>query len=184
LARRELKSTNPEHDLQLARIFDKLSQAIGLVEIKTENELQSVIFGNNDHEYEPFRRLNSDIFFSFLIKGKEYKVAVEYERTRKESNRWSQYLYNYHFEESVDLVLYICDNQYIKNGLIKLETELAKKYSGKIFFCNLDEFNSNEEMARFINTIGKTVTINFPPKELTEKHTKQVSKKNVTGCIN
>lgn len=161
VARREFKSSNIEHDLQLARIFDRLSSSRGLLEIKTENEIQSIIFGNNDLSYEPLRRLNTDIYFSLLIKEKEYKVAIEFERTQKESSRWADYLLNYHLEESIDVALYICNGQQILNGLKKIESELAIKYSGKIFFCTLHDFYLNKEIATFVNTNGKLFTMNF-----------------------
>jgi hypothetical protein len=161
LIRKELKSSNIEHDLTLTRIFDRISMARSLAEIKTENEIQSIVFGDNNFEYEPFRRLNTDIYFSFLVKEKEYKVAVEFEKTKKESSRWAECLLNYHLEDSVGIVLYICNDQSIANRLRRIETGLAKKFSGKIFFCTLDDFYSNKELASFMNTTGKSFTLNF-----------------------
>ncbi|NOT77740.1 MAG: hypothetical protein HOP07_01910 [Bacteriovoracaceae bacterium] len=161
LIRKELKSSNIEHDIELAGIFDQLSLARNLVEIKTENEIQSIVFGDNDSHYEALRRLNTDIYFSLLVKEREYKIAVEFERSQKKSDRWTKHLLNYHLEESIDAVLYICSDNYIKNGLIKTEENLAKQFSGKVFFCTLEEFKSNKAMAILSNTNGKLFTINF-----------------------
>lgn len=161
LIRKELKSPNIEHDIELAGIFDQLSLARSLVEIKTENELQSIVFGDNDSNYEVLRRLNTDIYFSLLVEEREYTIAVEFERSQKKSDRWAKYLLNYHLEESIDAVLYICSDNYIKNGLVKIEENLAKKFSGKVFFCTLEEFKSNKTMAILSNTNGKLFTLNF-----------------------
>lgn len=102
-------------------------------------------FQGNDHgdfseQLDPFKRLNSDIFLSLLIENQEFKVAVEYERSQKESGRWSEYLLNYHLEEDVDAVLYVCDNPTILKGLMRIETELAQRYTQKIYFCLVKEF--------------------------------------------
>jgi hypothetical protein len=161
LTRKELKSSNLEHDLTLARIFDRISLARSLVEIKTENEIQSINFGDFDFEYGPFRRLNTDIYFSFRNKEKEYKVAVEFERTKKNQSRWIKHLQNYHLEDSVNIVLYICNDQSIINRLKKIESDLARKFSEKIFFCTHDDFFSNKEFASFSNSSGKSFTVNF-----------------------
>jgi hypothetical protein len=187
LTRKEVVSSNPEHDLELARIFDRISLASSLVEIKTENEIQSIVFGDYDSEYAPFRRLNTDIYFSFSHKGQEYKVAVEFERTKKESDRWAKYLLNYHLEDSVDLVFYICNDQTIEKRMKKIETDLAQKYSSKIFFCTLEEFYSNDEFAIFANTIGRTFTLNIERsptrKELPVVYPKLGSEKNVSDRL-
>lgn len=184
LTRKEVVSSNPEHDLELARIFDRISLASSLAEIKTENEIQSIVFGDYDSNYAPFRRLNTDIYFSFSHKERKYKVAVEFERTKKESDRWSKYLLNYHLEDSVDLVFYICNDQTIAKRMTKIETDLADKYSSKIFFCTLEEFYTNDEFVIFKNTIGRTFTLNIeqPPtrKELPATYPQLGSEKNVS----
>lgn len=159
--RKEFQSSNPRHDIELAKIHDRMLLANDLTELKMENEIQSIDFGINDPIYEPFRRLNTDIYFSFLGNNKEYKVAIEYERTSKELKRWQEYLLNYHFEESVNLVLYIAAGPEIKKTLVKIESELAKNFSAKIFFCTLDEFYSSKESTTFVNPNGKTFTMIF-----------------------
>lgn len=161
LIRKELKSSNLEHDLALAKIADRLSLARSLVEIKTENEIQSIVFGDYDFEYDPFRRLNTDIYFSFLVDEREYKVAVEFEKTQKSSYRWTKYLQNYHLEESIDIVFYVCKDKFIVKKMKQVETELAKKFSEKIFFCTLHEFYLNKELVNFTNTSGHSFTLNL-----------------------
>ena len=159
--RRELKSSNPDHDLEVARIFYSLLRARGLNDLKFENEIQCISFGDFDGEYEPFRRLNTDIYLSLQIKDKSYKVAIEYERSQKESGRWTEYLLNYHMEDQVDLVLYICKGLTIKNSMIRIESELAKSYQAKIYFCSLEEFFGNDSTAIFQNGNGKSFKLNF-----------------------
>ena len=161
LIRRELKSSNPEHDLEVAKIYYHLLHARGLNDLKLENEIQCISFGDFDGEYEPFRRLNTDIYLSLQIKDKSYKVAIEYERSQKENGRWTEYLLNYHMEDQVDIVLYICKDLSIKNSMLRIEAELAKSYLPKIYFCSLEEFFRNESIAIFQNGHGKSFNLNF-----------------------
>jgi hypothetical protein len=159
--RKELKGSNPEHDLEISKIHYKLLSARNLVECKLENEIQSVSFGILDDQYEPFRRLNSDIYAKIKINDVDYKIAFEYERTQKESKRWSEYLLNYHLEADVNLVLYICADQTIESGLQKIEMELSKSYGPKVFFCTSKCFFENESFAIFSNPNGKNFKLNF-----------------------
>ena len=145
----------------VAKIYFKICAARGLTDCKFENEIQSIDFGVSDSEIEPFRRLNTDIFCSLNINDSIYKVAIEYERSQKKSDRWTEYLLNYHLEESVDVVLYICENESIKNSLMKIEREYCKRYSGKIFFCSLTSFFTNLDFSIFENTNGKSFRLNF-----------------------
>lgn len=161
IIRRELKSSNPDHDLEVARIYFRLLNARGLNDLKFENEIQCISFGDLDAEYEPFRRLNTDIYLSLQIKDRSYKVAIEFERSQKESGRWTEYLLNYHMEDQVDIVLYICKDLSIKNSMFRIESELAKSYLPKIYFCSLEEFFRNESIAIFQNGTGKSFNLNF-----------------------
>lgn len=161
MIRKELKGSNLEHDLMVAKIYFKICAARNLNDSKFENEIQSIDFGVFDGEIEVFRRLNTDIFFALNINDRIYKVAIEYERSHKNSNRWSEYLLNYHLEENVDVVLYICENENIKGSLINIEMEYCKKYSNKIFFCTLSSFFSNLDFSIFENTNGKFFKLNF-----------------------
>lgn len=159
--RKEFKGTNPEHDLEVSRICYRLQSARNLTDCKLENEIQSIDFGVLDEHFKSPRRLNSDIYAQIKINDVDYKIAIEYERTPKESERWSEYLLNYHVESDIDLVLYICADDSIKSGLQKIETELAKSYSPKVFFCTLKCFFENELNATFSNPSGKTFRLNF-----------------------
>lgn len=161
IIRKELKGINPEHDLEVSRIYNKLQSARNLNECKLENEIQSINFGLSDEHYESLRRLNSDIYAKIKINDVDYKIAVEYERTPKESERWTEYLLNYHIENDIDLVLYICADEAIKSGLQKIETELSKSYPPKVFFCTLKCFFENESYAIFSNPNGKIFKLNF-----------------------
>jgi len=161
IIRKELKCSNPVHDLCVAKIYFKLIKSRSLNSLKLENEIQGIDHGDLSEQFDPFKRLNSDIFLSLLIENQEFKVAVEYERSHKDSGRWSEYLLNYHLEENVDVVLYVCDNPTILKGLMRIETELAQRYTQKIYFCLVKEFFKHSSSATFKNISGKTFTLNF-----------------------
>lgn len=161
IIRRELKCSNPAHDLGVAKIYFKLIKSRSLSSLKFENEIQGIDHGHLSEQFDPFKRLNSDIFLSLLIENQEFKIAVEYERSQKESGRWSEYLLNYHLEEDVDIVLYVCDNPTILKGLMRIETELAQRYTQKVYFCLMKEFFKHNSSATFKNNSGKTFTLNF-----------------------
>lgn len=161
IIRKELKCSNPIHDLGVARIYFKLIKARNLNSLKFENEIQGIDHGELNEQVDPFKRLNSDIFFSLIIKNQEFKIAVEYERSHKQSGRWSEYLFNYHLEEKVDVALYICECPTILKGLMKIEAELSQKYTQKIYFCLVNDFFNHSNSATFKNISGKTFTLNF-----------------------
>lgn len=161
IVRKELKCSNPVHDLGVAKIYFKLIKSRSLKSIKFENEIQGIDHGDLNPKLEPFKRLNSDIFLSLLIESQEFKIAIEYERSQKESGRWSEYLLNYHLEEDVDVVLYVCDNPTILKGLMRIGTELAQRYTQKVYFCLMKEFFKHSSSATFRNVSGKTFTLNF-----------------------
>lgn len=161
MIRKELKGSNLEHDLIVAKIYFKVCAAKNLNDCKLENEIQSIVFGDFDRDIDAFRRLNTDIYCALNIDDSIYKIAIEYERSQKESGRWTEYLLNYHLEESVNVVLYICENETIKNSLMNIEKEYSKKYTEKIFFCSYREFFSNLDFAIFKNTNGKSFKLNF-----------------------
>jgi len=161
LIRKECQSINLEHDLELTDIREKFLTSDSVGVIKSENELQSFEIDQGIDIYGPFQRLNSDIYFTLLTNGKEFNVASEYENTPKELKRWSKYLLNYHLENKVDAVFYICRNHVIAKSLMNLERELIKSFTPKIYFCTLEKFKSNDGSVDFENARGKKFTFNF-----------------------
>lgn len=161
LIRRELKSDSINHDLVLSRIQKQIRSIKNLVEFKTENTLQSFRFPINDEGYEPFRRLNSDSLLVLKIKERDYYLALEYEASAKESNRWKNTLLNYHLEGGVNGILYICKNKSILKSLYKIEKDFGQKYSTKVYFILLESFLEAKEKAIFTNVLGQEFQINF-----------------------
>lgn len=161
LLRKELSSDNVLHDLSLNHIFDRLKFVNGLIELKSENEIQSVETNGGDCKTLPFRRLNSDIYLSLKSKKEVYRFAVEYEKASKARDRWEEYLLNYHLEEAIDAVLYVCECSTILNSLVRIEKKLSESYSGKIYFITLNKFLSKEKTVTFENVFGHRFSLHF-----------------------
>lgn len=159
--RKECQSTNVFHDLALAHIKNRLERSKSITEIRTENEIQSLRFYPNDDIYEPFRRLNSDLFIKLSSESTTYHVAVEFERIQKSHDRWYQYLLNYHLEDKIDAVLYICETSQVKSSMEKIESSLTKEFSPKVYFCDLEKFMSDDSKVTFINCLGQSFSLHF-----------------------
>lgn len=159
--RKECQSSNLAHDLTLAYIKMRLEKSKSIAEIRTENEIQSFRFYPNDEIYEPFRRLNSDLFIKLSSELTTYHVAIEFERVQKSHDRWYQYLLNYHLEEKIDAVLYICETSQIRESMEKIELELANEFSSKIYFCELEKFISEDSSVTFSNYSGQRFSLSF-----------------------
>lgn len=68
-----------------------------------------------------------DAVFKVLIDGKERTIALEYERTGKTTTRYRSILFQYNGLSSLDMILYVVENDEIKNRIIR-----AMKYVGGV----------------------------------------------------
>ena len=171
LIRRECRSDNINHDLELSIIRDYFLQATCVKEIKTENELQSFFRERYEDIYEPFQRLNSDLFLLLTYEEEDYEVAVEYESCPKNLKRLSRYLLNYHLEEDIQAVLYICATNNILKNVMKVTKEYAKSFAPKIYCCTLKDFKNESQIAIFENGDGKKFPVNFHKDKFTSTST-------------
>lgn len=160
-SRKECFSANVLHDLELAQIKRCLDGSSIVKESKSENELQSFDFYAGDKDYEPFRRLNSDLYAYLFSDPKSYRVAVEYERSAKSPSRWRKYLLNYHLENQIDAALYVCHDHLVRSSLESVEKEFVKDFSAKIYFADLKQFQGDSRSAKFTNILGENFTIDF-----------------------
>lgn len=161
IVRREMASDHLLHDLSLNHIVDRLKKSKGLEDLKTENELQCLDLGQFDRHLVPFRRLNSDVYLCIQSNNDLYRFSIEYERSPKTKRRWEEYLLNYHLEEDIGAVLYICESPVILKTLSGLDKKLCETYSGKIYFTTLKDFFEKTEFAIFNNIFGHKFKLHF-----------------------
>ncbi len=159
--RMELGSASILHDLQLAEIGERFKSAPIVAEYFTENVLKSSLEFKDSRNLGAFCRLRSDAYLKLKIQDKEFYVGVEFERTAKNSDRWYQKIMDYHFEDSIHSVLYICGNASIESGISKIEEKICKTWHVKVHTILLKDFFAQQELAIFKTIEGKEFALRF-----------------------
>jgi hypothetical protein len=159
--RMEIGSASILHDLHLAEIGERFKSAPIVAEYFTENVLKSSLDFKDSHQLGAFCRLRSDAYLKLKIQEKEIFLGVEFERTAKNSERWHQKIMDYHFEDSIHAVLYICGNASIESGISKIEEKICKTWSVKVHTILLKDFFAQKEVAIFKNIDGNEFHLRF-----------------------
>ena len=156
LAGNSTQSDSPLHDVELVNIRRCLESRECITEYFTENLLQTAEEFRENSKFRSFIQLNSDGFMRVkkTVEGKEkkFKVAVEYEGSRKSLQRYKKKLRDYYSEYEVSGVFYICSEPTILKTILKADDEVCKKdeeKGTKVFATLLKEVHSEAEKIIF-----------------------------------
>jgi len=106
----------------------------------SEYQLRALPFSSRSFSYS---KIPDAIFMRLLEDSTSQKCFVEYERSLKSRERYRSILKSYSYRKDVSKgsVLFICQNQYIRNELLTVRKEVFSK----------GIFNEQEEIFQFIN---------------------------------
>lgn len=159
--RNQVNSACVSHDLELLRIGERFRSSHLVTEYRTENILQSSKDFREGKRYWPFYEIHSDAMAAIEIQNREFLMAIEYESTAKADNRWEEKLYNYHFEEGIKAVLYICPDAKMTEKLHQLGKSAGHRFGPKLHTILLKDFFSNGSVAIFKNVQGQEFSLKF-----------------------
>ena len=146
-----IKSDSPFHDCVLAQLRIKLENCNEIVEYYTENGIKYLEYGEKESDLAPFIKLRSDGILKIKGIHQTYLFAFEYERSKKSLERYHQKLLQYYFEKGISVVLYVCNNDHIKNLIVEADKMICDKFDSKIFIINEKEFLSSTKKIQFKN---------------------------------
>lgn len=152
----QLKSYCPDHDLALNEIRYSLSKSTTVEGYYTENQLVSDLDLNQDQKISSFVSLRVDAVLKMrAIDNKLYILGVEYESSFKNKARCISKVRNYYLYPETSTILFICSNQRMLKIFSKIEKEIIKSKSPRLFFCLLKNLTEGNESITFSNTKGK-----------------------------
>ena len=150
-------SDSIEHDIILNDIRHLLLNCNEIKDYFSENVLNSDASFITGKEYGPFRTLRSDGLILMQKQDTIYHIAVEYEHTLKYTNRYNSLFYNYHCENKIDGVLYICRNKNILKRIIEAEKNCIKENRTLFYYTTLNDLFSNPKCLTFTSCAGNRI---------------------------
>jgi len=141
-----------DHDSSLAKILLILNQKFKVHDFWVEKEIKSLgrdyYFFYSKSDDQKF----SDALLDINLRGKNLKLAVEYERTGKSIERCESILKSYSCLEKIDFVLFIVENKMIRERFMELlrrkSFPLIEKKIGFILFEEIMDNSLNQGINR------------------------------------
>lgn len=147
----------PIHDLNLYKIRSRIEKNHHVTEYYTESMIQSSPGILDDYLFESLKVAGSDAYFKIQKDSNEYRIVLEYERTRKSILRTFEKCLRYS-DVKVDFILFIVDDKNLLDLVIK-SCENMPQLASRIGCCLLQDID--QESLKFIGTDQRvTVTIN------------------------
>ena len=134
------------HDMTLIEIWRNILKDSQVKEHWTENEYHFKSCKRAKEIHQKLNGINPDGVILYNINGKDFLLALEFERTLKTDDRYYDLLNRYHNNKEIGGVIYICEQQHILKKIKHFENHVfgGKRNATPFFFIrSKDFFNSS-----------------------------------------
>lgn len=141
-------SQHLQHDELIGNSFLEFEKSGYTNNWETEKELKIsksrifVIRGKNNEIKYP------DGIFQVKVKGQMVTIALEYERTGKTYSRYKNILMQYEALSNIELVIFICEDQSIKNRILKALKDIGgQRLQSRLGVVDVELWKNNPILA-------------------------------------
>ncbi len=155
----QILSGNISHDLYLGEIRESLKRFKNVSSYYTENMLRSTSIVDKGFPIVDLRSIRSDAAFKLKYKNAQHFVALEYEPTFKDKQRYRDKFLDYCTRDKIAAVFYVMRNTKQLTKMIDIESKELEKYTAKFYYSCLDDVLNKNQSVTFKNRKGKTITL-------------------------
>ena len=155
----QMSSASLAHDLTLIEIRKRLKQFKEVSNYYTENLIRSSTLVEESFPVEDLRDLRNDAVFKLEYQQKFHHIALEYEASIKDRQRYSDKFLNYCLRDKVSGVFFVCKKKQHLKKIMQFEKDCCGPYAPKFYYIVLEDLLCEKSFATFYNRNGNKITL-------------------------